>query len=337
MLYMRVDMNNRIGTGQMMRCLSIADAARTLGEQTTFILADNQAKSLIRRRGHRAIVLRTPWDDKQAEFPVLLKVIREHGVRRIMIDSYQVTPVYLGGLKKHTEVYYMDDLNAFCYPVDGLICYANYWQKLRHQENYENVKLYLGTQYTPLRDMFSNCGEKEIKAGVESLLLLSGGSDPYDVLEGILQGIHRERYRKINVICGIYYSKYNQLCKKYKKNENVRIYRGIPDIASYMHEADLAISAGGTTLYELCAMGTPAISYSFTDNQTASLEKFNEDGLISYAGDMRKDDVIEHIAGYLEYYGQEQNVRQERSLRMQEFVDGKGALRVAEALMDRNL
>lgn len=56
MLYMRVDMNNRIGTGQMMRCLSIADAARTLGEQTTFILADNQAKSLIRRRGHRAIV-----------------------------------------------------------------------------------------------------------------------------------------------------------------------------------------------------------------------------------------------------------------------------------------
>lgn len=336
MLYMRVDMNNRIGTGQMMRCLSIADAARTLGEQTTFILADNQAKSLIRRRGHRAIVFARRGTINRQNFG-LLKVIQEHGVRRILIDSYQVTPVYLGGLKKHTEVYYMDDLNAFCYPVDGLICYANYWQKLRHQENYENVKLYLGTQYTPLRDMFSNCGEKEIKAGVESLLLLSGGSDPYDVLEGILQGIHQERYRKINVICGIYYSKYNQLCKKYKKNENVRIYRGIPDIASYMHEADLAISAGGTTLYELCAMGTPAISYSFTDNQTASLEKFNEDGLISYAGDMRKDDVIEHIAGYLEYYGQEQNVRQERSLRMQEFVDGKGALRVAEALMDRNL
>ena len=139
------------------------------------------------------------------------------------------------------------------------------------------------------------------------------------------------------MICGIYYSKYNQLCKKYKKHENVRIYRGIPDIASYMQEADLAISAGGTTLYELCAMGTPAISYSFTDNQIASLEKFNEDGLISYAGDMRKDDVIEHIAGYLEYYGQNQAVRKERSLRMQDFVDGKGALRVAQTLMDRNL
>lgn len=337
MLYMRVDMNNRIGTGQMMRCLSIADAARTLGEQTTFILADNQAKSLIRRRGHRTIVLRTPWDDKQTELPVLLKVIREHGIRRILVDSYQVTPVFLGGLRKYTEIYYIDDLNAFRYPVDGLICYANYWEKLRHQENYENVKLCLGTQYTPLRDMFSSCGSKEIKAGVESLLLLSGGSDPYDVLEGILREIHRERYRRINVICGIYYSKYNQLCKKYKKHENVRIYRGIPDIASYMQEADLAISAGGTTLYELCAMGTPAISYSFTDNQIASLEKFNEDGLISYAGDMRKDEVIEHIAGYLEYYGQNQAVRKERSLRMQDFVDGKGALRVAQTLMDRNL
>lgn len=336
MLYMRVDMNNRIATGHMMRCLSIADAARTLGEHTTFILADNQAKSLIHKRGHRAVVLHTPWDDKQAELPVLLKVIREHGVRRILVDSYQVTPIYLGQLKKHTEVYYMDDLNAFHYPVDALICYANYWQKFRHQDHYEDVKLYLGTQYTPLRDMFFDCGRKEIKASVESLLLLSGGSDPYDVLEGILKGIHRERYRKINVICGIYYSNYGRLCRKYKKDENIHIYRGIPDIASYMQEADLAISAGGTTLYELCAMGTPAISYSFADNQMGNVEKFNEDGLISYAGDMRKDDVIEHIAGYLEYYGQNQEVRQERSSRMQEFIDGKGAMRIAEVLMDRN-
>lgn len=336
MLYMRVDMNNRIATGHIMRCLSIADAAKTLGEQTTFILADNQAKSLIQKRGHRAIVLRTPWDDKQAEFPVLLKTIRKYGIRRMLVDSYQVTPAYLGELKKYTEVYYIDDLNAFHYPVDALICYANYWEKFRHQDNYENVKLYLGTQYAPLRDMFSNCGRKEIKAGVESLLLLSGGSDPYDVLEGILKGIHRERYRKINVICGIYHSKYRQLCQKYKKDENIRIYRGIPDIASYMQEADLAISAGGTTLYELCAMGTPAISYSFADNQSGNVEKFNEDGLISYAGDMRKDDVIKHIADYLEYYGQNQKVREERSLRMQEFIDGKGAMRVAEVLMDGN-
>lgn len=335
MLYIRVDMNNRISTGHVMRCLAIADAARSLGEETTFILADNQALVLVRQRGHHAIVLYTPWDDKETELKVLKQVIWDHQISRLLIDSYQVTPAYLGELKKYTEVFYIDDINAFHYPVDVLICYANYWEKFRHSEHYENIKLYLGMQYTPLRLGFSNCGEKYIRPGVEHLLLLSGGSDPYDILDGILEQIHRERYRQISVICGIYYPKYNYLCEKYKKNENVHIYQGIPDLVRYMQEADMAISAGGITLYELCAVGTPAISYSFADNQLRNVEKFDKEGLISYAGDLRKDPVAERIAGYLEYYGQNPEVRRERSLRMQELVDGEGALRIAEALMDK--
>ena len=105
-------------------------------------------------------------------------------------------------------------------------------------------------------------------------------------------------------------------------------------MARFMQEADLAVSAGGTTLYELCAVGTPAISYSFADNQLGNVEKFEEDGMISYAGDLRRDPVAEHVAAYLDYFGQNQKVRRERSLKMQELVDGKGALRIAKALMD---
>lgn len=96
----------------------------------------------------------------------------------------------------------------------------------------------------------------------------------------------------------------------------------------------MAVSAGGITLYELCAVGTPAISYSFADNQLRNVEKFDEDGMISYAGDLRKDPVAERVAGYLDYYGQNQKLRQERSLRMQELVDGQGARRIAEILIN---
>ncbi len=334
MLYIRVDMNNRIATGHVMRCLSVADAAKTLGEEVTFLLADNQAAGLVRKRGHRAHVLHTPWDDMAAELPELRDLIWDHGMKRILIDSYQVTPAYLGELKKYTEVFYLDDLNAFHYPVDGLICYANYWQRFQYGEHYTDTKLYLGTQYIPLGDAFSHCGQKEIKPGVEHLLLLSGGSDPYDILAGMLRQIHRERYKRISVICGVYYPKYKELCEQYQKDENISIYQGVPDMARFMQEADLAVSAGGTTLYELCAVGTPAISYSFADNQLGNVEKFEEDGMISYAGDLRRDPVAEHVAAYLDYFGQNQKVRRERSLKMQELVDGKGALRIAKALMD---
>ncbi len=334
MLYIRVDMNNRIATGHVMRCLSVADAAKTLGEEVTFLLADNQAAGLVRKRGHHAVVLNTPWDDMAAELPKLRDMIWDHGIERILIDSYQVTPSYLGELKKYTEVFYLDDLNAFHYPVDGLICYANYWQRFQYEESYTDTKLFLGTQYIPLGESFSHCGPKEIKPGVEHLLLLSGGSDPYDILAGMLRQIHRERYRKISVICGVYYPKYKELCDKYQKDENISIYQGVPDMVRFMQEADLAVSAGGTTLYELCAVGTPAISYSFADNQLGNVEKFEEDGMISYAGDLRRDPVAEHVAAYLDYFGQNRQVRGERSLKMQELVDGKGALRIAKALME---
>ena len=58
-----------------------------------------------------------------------------------------------------------------------------------------------------------------------------------------------------------------------------------------MKKVDVAISAGGTTLYELCACGTPTISYSFADNQLNNVKQFDEDGIIPYAGDVRYEDI----------------------------------------------
>lgn len=71
------------------------------------------------------------------------------------------------------------------------------------------------------------------------------------------------------------------------------------DIEKYMMEADIAISAGGSTLYELCAIGTPTISYSFADNQLDNVTKFAEDGLIAYAGDARYQNVVPKIIDIL--------------------------------------
>ena len=61
---------------------------------------------------------------------------------------------------------------------------------------------------------------------------------------------------------------------------------------------------------------------------------FRSDHLIAYAGDVRKDPVIDHIIDYLKIYDLNWQIRQERSLKMQKLVDGKGALRIANALMD---
>ena len=57
MLYIRTDMNETIATGHMMRCLSIADAAKKQGQETVFLVADAQAQELLKKRGYAYRIL----------------------------------------------------------------------------------------------------------------------------------------------------------------------------------------------------------------------------------------------------------------------------------------
>ncbi len=337
MLYFRVDMNEVIATGHAMRCLAIADAAQQIGEDATFILADDKAVELVESRGCRAIVLHTDWRDMESELQVLAEVIERENISTILVDSYQVTPTYLTGLRRLVKVAYLDDVNAFCYDVDTLICYANYYRKFAYEDRYQGTKLCLGMAYAPLRSAFSGCEPKQIAETVEHLLLLSGGSDTLDVLDRLLEQIPKEDYKIIDVICGVYYPKYEEICNKYKDYKNVHIHKAVTDIERYMEEADLAVSAGGSTLYELCAMGTPVISYSFVDNQLDNVTSFAQDGIIDYAGDARTEDIILNICCYLKKYKADNELRERRSLAMQELVDGRGALRIAKVLQGEAL
>lgn len=337
MLYIRTDMNSTIAAGHIMRCLSIADALRELGEKTIFIIADMQAKELLESRGYDYIVLNTSWNELEEELTILKKLIKEHRIKTILIDSYQVTFRYLEELTKWTKTVYIDDLYAFVYPVNEVICYANYAHKFLYENENQDIKVYRGTKYVPLRKEFWNCEKKQISDLVKNLLLLSGGSDPYDILGGILEELDRGKYQNIDVICGVYNSNYYKLCKKYADKRNISIHRGVSDMIGFMKKADLAVSAGGTTLYELCACGTPTISYAFADNQLDNVRKFAEDRIIDYAGDARVDDVVKRVHMLIEVYESDWESRQNRSEKMQELVDGKGALRIAEQIINVNM
>lgn len=339
MLYIRTDMNDTIATGHVMRCLAVADAAAELGEETTFILSDENAVHLVQDSGHHAVVLHTQWDHLETEYDALSRIICERKVKAMLVDSYMVTPQYLQMLSRQVRVAYMDDLNAFFYPVHTLVCYANYYRKFHYQTRYEGTHLLLGTRYAPLRKQFQGIQKKTIRPHVENILILSGGTDRFGILEGMLdksmldKKISLAQYRNIDVICGRYYTGYEQLKEKYAGDMRVHFHKSVKNIEHYMMQADLAVSAGGTSLYELCACGTPTISYSFADNQLDNVRQFQDDGLMDYAGDVRYADIYKKAAELLEIYAGSPRLREERSIRMQKLVDGKGAGRIAAALI----
>lgn len=343
MIYFRVDMNNIIATGHVMRCLSIASAAKSKGIECTFFLSDSQAKELIESKGFQTIVLNSQWNNLEGELPNLKRYIKELNVKNLIVDTYQVTFKYLECLSAITRTFYIDDMNKFIYPVYGIICYANYWKKFNYQFCYENAvrekkisfvpKFFEGCSYVPLREEFQMLPDKIISEKIDNVLILSGGTDNLNIFESILGALDLGKYEEVNVVCGKYYNHYYDLKKKFSKYPQVYIHKQINNLIHYMQKADLAISAGGTTLYELCAVGTPTISYSFVDNQLDNVNQFALDGVITYAGDLRCDGVYENIHNIIEKDYFKQEIRKQLSQKMRVFVDGFGATRIVEQIL----
>ena len=72
----------------------------------------------------------------------------------------------------------------------------------------------------------------------------------------------------------------------------------------------------------------------FADNQLRNVQQFEKDGLIDYAGDVRRDNIFENTVSLYQKYDRDKELRKARSIKMQQMVDGKGAGRIAKILLE---
>lgn len=336
-LIIRTDMNSKIATGHMMRCLSIADAAVKEKMQVIIVSADENGRGLVEERGFTYISLGTQWNKLEEELPEFEKVILQHQPDYALVDSYYVSRKYMKELRKLVKIAYIDDWCNEIYSCDTLICYANYYKKYNLIERYaEQTQLLLGCDYAPLRKIFSEVEKCKINHSVKEVLLLSGGADPYHFLKNFLN-VWNERadVRKeirLSVVCGVYNMDYKEVVDKYAWDEQIEIVTNVANIEIYMRKADVAISAAGTSLYELCACGTPTICYTLADNQLENAKSFHEDEIMIYAGDARDSELAKNIIDIAEQLMLDCDKRKKMSEKMMSLVDGQGARRIVSKL-----
>jgi RimJ/RimL family protein N-acetyltransferase len=97
-----------------------------------------------------------------------------------------------------------------------------------------------------------------------------------------------------------------------------------------MAQADLAIGAGGTSVWERFSLGLPSVCIATADNQTQQLNDLQLAGLV--LGPTRQEGLCAFLTTFLQNLGAESKLLQTQSQRGMALVDGKGAVRVAIAL-----
>ena len=297
----RVDGGKHIGVGHIMRCLSLAKEFSKNDYKVYFLSKFKGGIEKIKEEGFEVIQLKNnddkekctgfnygDTDELQEEAHEIINTIKYYKIDLLFIDTYNVTEGHFLKIKPHVKkLGYIDDLNKFVYPVDILIN-GNITAEYMDYKKYSNDEIMLlGPKYNLIREEFRNLPKRTINREVKEIIITTGGSDPRNMSSKITNMILQDeelRKLRINIIVGSGFDNKEELKEISKLNNNVILHENVKHISEIMLKSDIAISAGGSTLYELCACGTPTLAFIYAENQEFIVRKMKELGYVISLG-----------------------------------------------------
>lgn len=333
MIGIRVDVNKEIATGHIKRDIAIAKQLRALGKDCLFISADANCLPYLEPYGFQSVILGTVWNQMETELGKIETILERYDIDSLLIDSYMISKSYIEALKELTVITYFDELGYFGYGSHQLI------NGVLEPPDYSGAsgKALLGPKYVSLREEFIGLPDKPITDSLGRLLVTSGGTDNYHFIACFLEFfLDKPEWAdvEVSVAVGELNPDVSFLKEKYNNNPRVHLHINATNMHELMLEADYAITAGGTTLYEICATGVCASCFAIADNQLEIAKSFERRGLVAYAGDFRanREETLNAILEQMRL-AKDPEYRKEKAQKLQQIVDGKGALRIAQALI----
>lgn len=335
MVGFRVDANESIASGHLMRCMAIALQCREIGCKCRFYLAENKMTERLDENNLEYTILNSKWDDLESEKELMKEIIRNDNIEVLVVDSYQASDKYLSDLNNICPVVYMDDMEKEIYHVNSVIHYGQ-WVDEEYINKYKDTatRVYMGPEYIPLRKEFADFDENIQREKI--IFLTTGGSDVYNVTGKVLESMIKDTFFDeyiINVIVGKFNEKYEEIKNLVSANSNIIVFNNISNMSYYMRRCAVAVSAGGTTLYELCATKTPTVCFSFADNQEEFVKRLQADMMMISAGDARyEDNIAEKICDGIKKLLSDNLLKETMIKNMSEKIDGQGTKRIAQIL-----
>ena len=297
----RADASLQMGSGHIMRCLTLADALAETGVRSHFICREHPGNlnEFIRGKGHTVHALQFYQneyfsklnDDELLEHASWLTTSQEIDVHEsldilqqikpdwLIVDHYALDSQWHTQLRPYCgKIMVIDDLADRQHDCDVLLdqTYG------RNEEDYasvvpKNCKCLCGAQYALLRPEFSKWREYSLnrrqEGKLEQLLINLGGVDKDNVTTRILSSLALNRSIlaknfKINVILGASAPWIMQVRKEAERMPwPTSVDVGVGNMAEHIAKSDLVIGGAGSTSWERCCLGVPTIMIVLAKNQ----------------------------------------------------------------------
>ena len=266
----RTDASVQIGSGHVMRCLTVARKLQAAGCHVRFWMeplegnliefVKSQGLSNIERAEQADLYivdhygLGLDWEMSIRPYAKKIAVIddlaREHDCD-LLLDQ-NVVP--------HYETRYDGKVPAHC------------------------VKL-LGPKYLMMRDEFIETRQQVTKCNdeVKNLLVFMGGTDPTNETMKILHALKQFTFERVDIVVGNgnpVKSEIEMICRE----RCYKFHCQIDYMAKLMLQADFAIGAGGAAMWERCYVGLPSSATIVADNQSVTTDYAASLGVVKNLG-----------------------------------------------------
>ncbi|MBI3011132.1 MAG: UDP-2,4-diacetamido-2,4,6-trideoxy-beta-L-altropyranose hydrolase [Candidatus Omnitrophica bacterium] len=332
----RTDAAPAVGLGHLRRCLSLAAALQRQDVRSVFVVPeDRQVRRCVREAGCSIEIVERVTAGDAVDLQHVLRAASRSEAAAVIVDSYQIGADYLEALRQAgLYVAVIDDLAAMAFPCHVVVNGGPHACRLPYRSSSGETTFLLGPSYALLGPAFWNVGPRPVRQTVQHVLLTLGGADPHHLMPrllGLLDDLPGEF--GVTAVIGPFFQNRLEVQHVAKRcQRTVRLVDAPASLRDLMLEADLAVSAGGQTLFELARVGCPAVAVRTASNQVAQLRAFVESGAMRLAGDAGDAHVMAAVRDSVASLVGDQGERGRMSLAGRRLVDGRGAQRTADAI-----
>jgi UDP-2,4-diacetamido-2,4,6-trideoxy-beta-L-altropyranose hydrolase len=333
----RVDADSAMGAGHFMRCLSLAHACRAQGGEPVFFSSTPTSGLIdrVRDAGFELVAI----EPNAPDLGVRSICIWASNNKRswVVLDGYQFNGAYqLAVAQAGARLMVIDDFLRLPRYHAELMLDQNLGSEDRSYPVASTCRVLLGPRYSLLAPGFVEVDSRRrtYPNDARKLLITLGASDPVDATSKVLSALTNVDLSEVVVTVVIGGANQRRAAvRRSAESSGYRVVEDATDMTSLMADADLAITAAGSTSWEVCRMGLPAITITLAENQRDIASTLANAGVsvdLGWHDDVTADAVEVAVTRLIG----DQEGREHMGTTGQKLVDGQGASRVVDAMVE---